>query len=235
MCHITATVKQEEERRLSLDSSLLSTLGYPTRIRPPVGLYGMNSANCRGGHGLQENYDLSSVKTNNPILLLNRNTLRDTAHLLQSKKESLGSQTSVALRLYSHIELVSESQTGERQIHALRLVQSDSHVLDEVLNEEAGVEVALDHAGSQVVDAPGSGGTGAHSSNHLVEVETGLVAVEQTLADTDLPMSGEMGADHHGGDQNLVHHLGVLAATRGTHVLDVGSHALDGNRKIKIP
>ena len=68
----------------------------------------------------------------------------------------------------------------------MRLVQSDSHVLDEVLDEEAGVEVALDHAGSQIVDAPGSGGTGTHSGNHLVEVETGLVTVQQTLADTNL-------------------------------------------------
>ena len=186
MYHLTTTVKQEEERRLSLDSSLLLTLGYPTRIRSPIGLYGMNSANCRGGHGLQENYDLSYVKTNSPILLLNRDTLLDTAHLLQSKKESLGSQTSVALRLHRHVELVSESQTGERQIHALRLVQSNSHVLDEVVDEEAGVEVALDHAGSQIVDAPGSGGTGTHSGNHLVEVETGLVTVQQTLADTNL-------------------------------------------------
>ena len=169
------------------------------------------------------------------VLLLHGDALIESVHLLESQHQRPCSELSVALRLHRHVQLVSESQTGERQIHALRLVQSDSHVLDEVLDEEAGVEVALDHAGSQIVDAPGSGGTGTHSGNHLVEVETGLVTVQQTLADTDLPVREETGANHHGGDQNLVHHLGVLAAAGGTHVLDVGSHALDGNRKMNLP
>ena len=33
-------------------------------------------------------------------------------------------------------------------------------------------------------------------------------------------------SNHHGGDENLVHHLGVLTAAGTSHVLDVGSHAL---------
>ena len=175
------------------------------------------------------------IGTNNKVLLLNRDALRDTAHLLQSKEERLGSQTTITLRLHSHVELVSESQAGEREVHALRLVQSDAHILDEMLDEEAGVEVALDHAGSQVVDAPGSSGAGAHSGNHLVEVETRLVAVQQTLADTDLHVSAETGTNHHGGDQDLIHHLGVLTAAGGAHVLDVRSHALGGKRKRSQP
>ena len=35
-----------------------------------------------------------------------------------------------------------------------------------------------------------------------------------------------MKSNHHGGDENLVHHLGVLTAAGTSHVLDVGSHAL---------
>ena len=166
------------------------------------------------------------IGTNNKVLLLNRDALRDTAHLLQSKEERLGSQTTITLRLHSHVELVSESQAGEREVHALRLVQSDAHILDEMLDEEAGVEVALDHAGSQVVDAPGSSGASTHSGNHLVEIETRLVAVQQTLTDTDLYVIEATMPYHVGGDQNLVHHLGVLTAASLSHVAEIGSHAL---------
>lgn len=86
-----------------------------------------------------------------------------------------------------------------------------------MIHEETGIEVSLDHTGSEVVDAPRASSTGTDGGNGLFEIETGLVAVDEALDDTD----------HVGGDEDLVDHLGVLTAASGTHVADVGSHALE--------
>lgn len=95
-----------------------------------------------------------------------------------------------------------------------------------MIHEEARVEVALDHARTQVVDAPRASSASTHSSNHLIQIEAGLVAIEQTLTHTNLFLIATKKNHHHGGNQNLVHHLGVLTAASTSHVLDVGSHAL---------
>ena len=120
------------------------------------------------------------------ILLANRNAFLHSVHLLQSKKQRLRSQLAMTLRLHSNVELVRESQTREREIHSLRLIQGNAHVLDEVLHEEAGIEVANHHARSQIVDAPRPSSARTHSSNHLVEIQARLVAVDQTLAHANL-------------------------------------------------
>ena len=51
---------------------------------------------------------------------------------------------------------------------------------------------------------------------HRLQIEPGLVAVEQGLAD----------ADHVGGDQDLIDHLGVLAGPGGPLVDDRLAHRL---------
>ena len=48
----------------------------------------------------------------------------------------------------------------------------DSHVFQEVLDVEAGIEVAGDHPGSQVVQAPGTSRAAAHALEHGRQVET---------------------------------------------------------------
>ena len=71
--------------------------------------------------------------------------------------------------------------------------------------------------GPQVAQAPRTGRPGGDALEHDIEVETCLETIEQGLAD----------ADHVGGDQDLVDHLGVLAGTGRPLVYDRLTHRLE--------
>ena len=71
--------------------------------------------------------------------------------------------------------------------------------------------------GPRFVEAPRPGRPAGDALHHGVQVEPGLVAVEQRLAD----------ADHVGGDQDLVDHLGVLARAGRALVDDRLAHGLE--------
>ena len=126
------------------------------------------------------------LATNTPILLLHRNTVLHSVHALQRKHQSLSAQLSIALSLDRQVQLVRKSKSGKRQVHSLGLVQRNAHILNEVVHEEAGIEVALDHARTEVVDAPRASSASTDSGNHLIKVQTRLVSVQKTLADTNL-------------------------------------------------
>ena len=55
-----------------------------------------------------------------------------------------------------------------------------------MFDEEARIEVALDHTRTEVVDAPRTSSTSTDSSNDFIEVKTSLVTVNQTFANTNL-------------------------------------------------
>ena len=80
--------------------------------------------------------------------------LLDIRQLLQRQHQGLRPLAAVALRLHRQVELVGQRQARQRQVHPLRLVQGDAHVLDEVLDEEARLEVAVDDARPEVVQRP---------------------------------------------------------------------------------
>ena len=60
------------------------------------------------------------------------------------------SVAAVALRSQRDVKLMSQGQTGQGQPHALRFIQRDAHVLDEVFDEEARVEVVVDNPWAQI-------------------------------------------------------------------------------------
>ena len=102
-------------------------------------------------------------------------------------------------------------------MHAFGLVESDAHVFDEVVDEEPGSEVATEHARAVVAERPRSGGAPTDGLEGLVEIEPGLLGVEQRFAD----------ADHPGCDEDLVHHLGVLPSARSAEVSDGAAEHLE--------
>ena len=51
--------------------------------------------------------------------------------------------------LQREVELVDERQARHRQAHALRFLQRDPHVLDEVLDDEARLELPLNTRGAR--------------------------------------------------------------------------------------
>ena len=56
----------------------------------------------------------------------------------------MGAAAAMALGLKGDVELAGEGDSWQRQVHAFCLIQHDSHVLNKVLHEEAGVEIAGD-------------------------------------------------------------------------------------------
>ena len=126
------------------------------------------------------------IATNTPVLLLHRNAVLHSIHALQRKHQGLSAQLSIALSLDRQVQLVRKSKSGKRQVHSLGLVQRNAHILNEVVHEEAGIEVALDQTGAEVIDAPRASSASTDSGNHLIKVQTRLVSVQKTLADTNL-------------------------------------------------
>ncbi len=128
----------------------------------------------------------------------------------------MGPLFAVALRLHREVQLVGQGEARQRQVHALGFFQGDTHVLDEVFDEEARLEIALDDARAEVVQRPARRRAAADRLQDGFEVQTRLVAVQQGLAHTD----------HVGGDEDLIDHLGVLAGTGRTLMHDGLAHAL---------
>ena len=115
----------------------------------------------------------------------------------------------VALGFEGDVELMGQGQARERQAHAVGFGQGDAHVFDEVLDEEAGIEIVGDDPRAEIRQRPAAGRAGRDRLQHGRQVEARFVAVQQRFAD----------ADHVGGDQHLVDHLGVLAGA-GAALMD---------------
>src|SRR5687768_11437016 len=93
--------------------------------------------------------------------------------------------TAVALSLEGDVELACQSNSWQREVHAFGFVQHNSHVLNKMLHEESGVEIAGDDTGAEVGEGPTAGGAGGDRLQHGGEVEAGFVGVEEGLADAD--------------------------------------------------
>src|SRR5690606_36101993 len=133
----------------------------------------------------------------------------------QRQKQRVRAKARVALRGDGQVQLFGLGQARDRQVHASGYLQRDAHVLEEVLDVEARIEVALHHARAEVVDRPRLGRAAAHGFDYTHGIEPGLARVEQALAD----------ADHRRGDEDLVDHLGVLARAGRAEVGDALAEA----------
>ena len=69
------------------------------------------------------------------------------------------------------------------EAHLLRFVEGDAHVLDEVFDVEAGLEIAGHDARAKDFERLAAGRPDRDRFEHGFEVEPRLVAVEQRLAD----------------------------------------------------
>src|SRR5690349_24489777 len=110
----------------------------------------------------------------------------------------------MALRLHCNVKLMRERKTGQGNANPLRLVERDAHVLDEMFDEEAGVKISFENARSEIVERPTRCRAAVDGTEHRLQVQPGLVTVEQTLAHTD----------HRAGNDDLVAHLGVLPGAK---------------------
>ena len=96
------------------------------------------------------------------------------AQLLQHEHQRLGAVFPAPVGLQRHVHLVDQCQARQRELHAPRLLERDPHVLDEVLDEEAGIEVALHDPRGEVVERPAAGGAAADRRQHPLEIEARL-------------------------------------------------------------
>lgn len=112
---------------------------------------------------------------------------------------------------------MGECKAGQTQFHPLGFIECDAHVLDEMIDEEAWIEVASEDARRQVGERPAGCRAAADGLQHSVQVSSRLVAVEKTLAD----------AHHRASDGDLVAELRVLTGTRTTVVHDLLAHCLE--------
>src|SRR5262245_4978803 len=74
----------------------------------------------------------------------------DSREAGEGQLESVRAVAAMALGFESDVKLVGQCQAGQREPHAAGFGQGDAHVLNEVLNEEAGVEIIGDDAGAEV-------------------------------------------------------------------------------------
>lgn len=84
----------------------------------------------------------------------------------------------MAESLDAFVEVVDELEAGQEKIHPLRFFQRECHVFDEVVREEAGVEISLQDARRKIVERPTRGGTAADGLEHRFEIKAGAFAVE---------------------------------------------------------
>src|SRR5216683_2570531 len=113
----------------------------------------------------------------------------------------MGSLLPQSLGLRCEIELFRKRQARKGKPQAPRLGQSDTEVLDEMVDFETWLEVTPDCPGPVVGERPRSRSPFANRLEHALDIQSRSVRVQQRFAD----------ADHPGRDRNLIDHLGVLS------------------------
>ena len=68
------------------------------------------------------------------------------------------------------VELMSKSQAGQGDAKPLRFVQSDPHVLDEVLDEKTGIKVIIDNTRPQLGKRPTPSRTRTYRLHDRLEI-----------------------------------------------------------------
>ena len=97
-------------------------------------------------------------------------------HCLEYLEQALDSEIFVPLFYGQGIKSMGEGQSGQGNVHPLGLSQGYAHILDEMLDVEAGIEVPGGDAPTQPVNADGGRRAGADDVDDLIEVHARLVA-----------------------------------------------------------
>jgi hypothetical protein len=121
----------------------------------------------------------------------------------QGEVEGVRPPLPVPVRRRRGVEPPCEGEPWQVEPEPIGLLEGDPKVLEEVLDEEAGPEIAAEHPWGKVGDGPRPGRPAADRRQHPLRVESRLRRVEEPLDD----------AEHGAGDQDLVHHLGVLTGS----------------------
>ena len=64
--------------------------------------------------------------------------------------QRVGSTPAMSERLDGLVELVHQQETGQYEPHTFRLLQSDAHIFNEVLDEKSRIEVSLKNTWSEM-------------------------------------------------------------------------------------
>ena len=67
----------------------------------------------------------------------------DLREVFKREHQRVGSATAMPERLDGLVELVHQRETGQYEPHTSRFLQRETHVLDEMLDKESWVKVAL--------------------------------------------------------------------------------------------
>ena len=67
----------------------------------------------------------------------------DVCEVFEREHQCVGSAAAMPERLDALVELVHQHETGQYESHTGRLLLCNAHVLDEMLDKESRVEVAL--------------------------------------------------------------------------------------------
>ena len=102
-----------------------------------------------------------------------------SVNFLKGSEQALGAHAALVLSHHCLIKLECESRAWHGQVHPLALIENDAEVFDEVLDVEAGVEVSLEHAWTQLLHREATSGTLSEHRDHLVMVKVGLLGVEK--------------------------------------------------------
>ena len=83
-------------------------------------------------------------------------------------------------------EGVSMREVREKSMaQTSRFLERDAHVFHEVFDEEARIEIALQHARREMVECPAGGGAAPDRLEHAGEMQPRPVPIQQALADAD--------------------------------------------------
>jgi len=122
----------------------------------------------------------------------------------------------VALGLHAAVKLFGQGGAGQDEVHAAAFLENKAEILDEMIDEESGAEIAIHDAGSERLH--GHAACRAHGNKFmpLAYVEARLLGVDQGFAD----------AEHDAGNGDLVCQFGLLAHAGSAAVQDFLSHDL---------
>src|SRR6185369_15549548 len=99
-------------------------------------------------------------------------------HLFECEHESVRAFASMTESLHLRVEPVHELESGQMQVHAPRFLERKAHVLDEVIDHEAGIEVTRENARRQIVERPAGGRATPDRLQHRLHIESRAFRVE---------------------------------------------------------
>ena len=80
----------------------------------------------------------------------------------------MGAGSTVTERLHRFVKPVREGEARQGELPSARFLQRNSHVFDEMFDEESGIEITGKNLRRQVVECPAGGGPAANGIQHAI-------------------------------------------------------------------